>query len=279
MQDMSQRVAYLEETNRRLQQDLQLQRQHSATYMHPSMHSGLRPHAMPYSPSMSSGSMYGTSMPRPREVNRIVVPKFAHSTQEAAKNSVYLFNNMLGTVQLKEQAMGTCVITPEDDVTLSQLVVKWVEAEPSILTDIRNRFGDFDGSGKAKYDHIRAFYVDPWDNEYISAEQEMEKFDWSSIFCGNGEHLSKGLNTVWGIVRRLDPTRQSNPTFWISKIMQEAPENVVLEMERQVLTPAQSKYRSAYLSDPTVFTRVAALSLNAMRARRATSAREARSAY
>ena len=86
-------------------------------------------------------------------ITKVNVPAIKRVSANDAKNFLFLFNSLLKRYDLQPHAYwGTG--TAEEDDALSHLVLKAVELDAEILTDLRTRFGELGTTGYETFSHV-----------------------------------------------------------------------------------------------------------------------------
>ena len=88
---------------------------------------------------------------------------------------------------------------PELQSELAQLVMKWVESDETVVTDLRTSSAGAsvaDLCGSNLIAHVKQLFIEPLVNEQNDAEDELEKFKWAEAFSGDGRKLLDWLNKL-----------------------------------------------------------------------------------
>ena len=154
------------------------------------------------------------------------------ATAQAAENSIFRFNGSLTQVGLRDVATGAAVPTPLEDEMLARMVLRWVADDESVMTALRNEFGDHAGGGMEMLNYIKANYIRTIVKDASDAEHELNVFDWAKPFGKTSIEMKVELDSLKDIIGRLPPSRRGDPHYWIGYITDRIPEDLAAELDR-----------------------------------------------
>ena len=199
-------------------------------------------------------------------VAKIAVPKIKRDKADAAKNFLFLFNNVLKRFHLHDHAYWGTGYSDEDDA-LSQLVLAAVENDAEILTDLRTHFGEMGTSGFGTFAHVRVSFIDPLVNELSDAEREVSAWSWATVFTGDGRQVLSKLNEFFALISRLSATRRGDAKHWIEEITKHMPTDVHSEFHRTLVAKGPEHAHHA-LTSIEIFSRALSEAVNSLKRRK-----------
>ena len=206
--------------------------------------------------SMKSTKSNVTSSKKSRhvDINKLKLPDFKRGSVEESQNTIFSMENLLSSVQLLEAARGKDTIVTDQDESLFTLLVKWVEQEASIVTDIRTNFTS--RSGRQLFQHLKAVYLLPAAEEVVKAEDELTNFEFGTMFDGNAENTRKLLIKFWDVIERQHPSRKGTVDYWTERLMHHFPPAYRQEFDKFLRLDEAAKYVSKVYVDKVAFNAV-----------------------
>ena len=135
----------------------------------------------------------------------------------------------------------------DEEVMLRILLLKWVEANKIIMTDLRTTFGAklATTAGSILIEHVRVGYVDAMVAESGEAEQQLKDFQssWHEVYNGDAARAHRKMNELWSILARVPKVIAGDHEYWIGKAFDNMPHDVYTEMHRFLTskTPAEQR--------------------------------------
>ena len=198
------------------------------------------------------------------DVHKLKLAAFKRGTVGEAQNSVFKLRGQLRAIGLLNHAYLNDGGSLESE-KLRGIVMRWIEDDDEVVTDLRTRFGDT-GSGFDLYQHVLTAFVAPLTDETTDAETELRRFDWHSVFSKDGRHLQTALNKLWSIIALLDNSRRGDSKFWIKELEDHSPAALTAEVER-LLRKRSTAEQAQATTDTLFYSRVMATALNTLRRR------------
>jgi hypothetical protein len=157
------------------------------------------------------------------KAQKVKVAKIKRGSTDEAQNSHMRFNASLRSCGvLKKLKDGTLAV--EEEEAVADLVMRWIGDDEEVVSQTRYVLGADCEIGSKMYALVVQYFIDPVNNEATDAEDDLQSFKWSAVVgAADGAALLVELNKLWAIVGKLDPSRRSEPAFWVKYVKARLP--------------------------------------------------------
>ena len=163
------------------------------------------------------------------DMYKVSIDQIDDSSAGALQNSLYMFRDFLEQANIPEKEGDEI-----DDKNLRMAVNKWCKGKATIITSLRNTFGE-SGRGDERLQHVIEIFIQPKVKQRdIDPEKELANYKYSKLFAGNGLVFHTELDKFREILARLPEAVKGEPRHWIARVELHAGSKILFWLDRVV---------------------------------------------